>query len=76
VTKKHCPLGEDCDLRIAWMRGAWAARDGAKVRIDELKDKLAKAVAALDKIAGKAPYVDDPFDIARATLAELNGDKP
>ena len=38
--------------------------------------KLAKAVQALDRIAGKVPYADDPHDIARAALAELKGDKP
>ena len=37
--------------------------------------KLAKAMKALDRIAGKAPYADDPYDIARAGLSELNGDK-
>jgi len=41
-----------------------------------LEAKLAKAVEALDRIAGKAPYADDPYDIARSALAELKGDKP
>ena len=44
-------------------------------RIKPLQSKLAKAVEALDRIAGKAPYADDPYDIARAALAELKGDK-
>jgi hypothetical protein len=46
VTKKHCPLGEDCDLTIAWMKGAEDARDKAKARIEALEAKLAKAVEA------------------------------
>jgi len=45
-------------------------------RIEALEAKLAKAVEALDRIAGKVPYADDPYDIARAALAELKGDKP
>ena len=45
-------------------------------RIETLEAKLAKAVKALDKIAGKATYADDPYDIARAALAELKRDKP
>ena len=45
-------------------------------RIEALEAKLAKAVQALDRIAGKAPYADDPYDIARAALAELKGGKP
>ena len=44
-------------------------------RIKPLEAKLAKAVEGLDRIAGKAPYADDPYDIARAALAELKGDK-
>jgi outer membrane protein TolC len=76
MTKKSCPLGEDCDLTLAWMKGAEDARDRAKARIEALEAKLAKAVQALDRIAGKAPYADDPYDIARAALAELTGDKP
>jgi hypothetical protein len=50
--------------------------DGVEyVRADLVEAKLAKAVQALDRIAGKAPYADDPYDIARAALAELEGDK-
>jgi hypothetical protein len=45
-------------------------------RASDLEAKLAKALEAFDRIAGKAPYADDPYDIARATLAELKGDKP
>jgi hypothetical protein len=45
-------------------------------RAETAEAKLAKAVEALYKIAGKVPYADDPYDIARAALAELEGDKP
>ncbi len=37
MTKKHCPLGEDCDLTIAWMKGAEDARDKSKARIEVLE---------------------------------------
>jgi len=42
-------------------------------RIEELEVKLAMAVEALVQIAGKKDYADDPWDIARTTLAELKG---
>jgi hypothetical protein len=42
---RTCPLGEDCDLTVAWMAG----RESAKDRIEALKAKLAKAVKALDE---------------------------
>ena len=43
----------------------------AKNRIEELEAKLAKAQGALQQIAGKKDYADDPWGIARTTLAEL-----
>ena len=43
--------------------------------IERLRGDLAKAQGALHKIAGKKDYADDPWDIARATLAELTGGK-
>jgi hypothetical protein len=47
VTKKDCPLGEDCDLTLAWMMGAEDARDRAKARIAALEAKLEMAVFLL-----------------------------
>ena len=41
--------------------------------IERLRDALAKAQCALHQIAGKKDYADDPWDIARAALADLTG---
>ena len=76
MTKKQCPWGEACDLTIAWMAGAAKAQDQIKAQaaeIERLRDALAKAQGALHQIAGKEDYADDPWDIARATLAALTG---
>ena len=43
--------------------------------IERLRGDLAKAQGALHQIAGKKDYADDPWDIARAALAELTGGK-
>ena len=61
-----------------YKRVEWEDDDALEAadRIEELEAKLATAVKALDRIAGKVPYADDPYDIARAALAELKGDKP
>ena len=75
MTKKSCPLGEDCDLTIAWMKGAEDARDKAKARIAALEAKLAKAVKALESICFES-VGDEGIYTARAALAELKGDKP
>ena len=42
-------------------------------RIEELEARLAKAVDVLVQIAGKKDFADDPWIIARTTLAELTG---
>jgi len=42
-------------------------------RIEELEAKLAKVVEALDVIAGRNDYADDPWGIARAIIEELKG---
>jgi hypothetical protein len=86
VSKKICPLGEDCDLTIARMKGAEDARNKAKARIEALEAKLAKAVEAAYSegfLAGTEDgWVNNPridvewkYSQARANLAELKGDK-
>ena len=82
MTKKQCPLGEDCDLTLAWMLGAKGARAGAKTRIEALEAKLAKAVEALT--ARRDELKDHGYTtghaiacgILTAVLAEIEGDKP
>ena len=94
MSKKNCPLGEDCDLTLAWMMGATEARDKAKARIAVLTEqlesarldakeaeaysvwlegRLAKAVEAFKKLNVGEGWA---AQIARATLAEIEGDKP
>lgn len=58
------------------------AIDALRDRTEELQAraeaagaKLAKAVGALHEIAGKKVYADDPWGIARTTLAELKKDE-
>ena len=52
----------------------WADRSEAQAaEIERLEAKLTKAVEALHQIAGKKDYADDPWGIARTTLAELKG---
>jgi hypothetical protein len=49
------------------------ARIDAEAKLSESEDLLAKAQGALHQIAGKKDYADDPWGIARTTLAELKG---
>jgi TPP-dependent pyruvate/acetoin dehydrogenase alpha subunit len=68
----------DWDNLVEPTRGALEALlrkgDAMAERIKELEAKLAKAVEALVQMAGKRYYADDPWGIARTTLAELKGE--
>jgi len=55
-------------------KGAARLNLEAADRIEELEAKLEKALEALESIAGKVPYADDPWDIAAAALLELQGE--
>jgi len=44
---RACPLGEDCDLTVAWMAGRESAKDEYKGWIEELVEALALADGAL-----------------------------
>lgn len=72
MTKKTCPLGEDCDLTIAWMAGRKSAKNELEAEIDALEAKLAKATDTLARIVRGD---DDAHNWAIWTLAELTGGK-
>ena len=81
---KTCPLGEDCDLTVAWMAGRESAKDEAKARIEELEAKLARAVKALDEAwlmltvphLNYEPEPEEPgLQRIKTTLAELKEDQ-
>jgi hypothetical protein len=75
---KRLRTRQEFEFIDGYKRIEWEDDDALEAadRIEALESKLAKAVQALDRIAGKTPYADDPYDIARAALAELKGDKP
>ena len=60
-------LGEDCGQQLA---GQVIKHNN---RIEQLERDLAKALGALREIAGSVPYADNPWHIALAALAELEG---
>jgi hypothetical protein len=64
------PDGSASEIIAACKRDAAEAEAYAA----ELEAKLAKAVDALVQIVGKRYYADDPWGIARTTLAELKGE--
>ena len=87
MTKKRCPLGEDCDLTTAWMAGrnytihryreeTNPIIEAKDAEIERLRSDLAKTVEALRMIENiELTFLDECRDIARTTLAELTGGK-
>jgi hypothetical protein len=69
-TEKHCMCG--CIYLESDCPNCNKVTDAD--RIEELEAKLAKAVEALVQMVGKKYYADDPWGIARTTLAELKGE--
>ena len=61
-----CPLGDDCDLTIAWMMGAERAKDTIKAQAAEIE----RLRAALKQIA-KYSADEDEMDWAD-TVLEMN----
>jgi len=73
MTKRLCPLGDDCDLTIAWMAGRQSAKDAHEAEIDALEAELGKAIHII-RILVSTEWDDglgEAFDLASAYLAEL-----
>ena len=73
MTKRICPMGEDCDLTIAWMAGRQSAKDAHGAQIDALEAELGKAIHII-RILASAKLDDrlgEAVDLACAYLAEF-----
>ncbi len=64
MSDRNCPLGEDCDLTVAWMAGQKEARDSFRARIEELKTQLGLTRIDADQQRARA-------EVAEAALGEL-----
>jgi hypothetical protein len=70
---RTCPLGEDCDLTVAWMAGRESAKDEYKTRIAAALEEAADEVWAeyQDSISEKWTFRKDHVDNAiRRALAK------
>lgn len=73
MTEKTCPLGEDCDLTVAWMAGRQSAKDAHEAQIDALEAELGKAIHII-RILASTEWDDrlgEAVDLACAYLAEF-----
>jgi hypothetical protein len=64
---RNCPLGDDCDLTLAWMKGQKEARDTFRARIEELKTQVGLARIDADQQRARA-------ESAEAALARVEAE--
>ena len=70
MTKKNCPLGEDCDLTLAWMMGAEDARDKTKAQIAALEAENNRLKEQCKGLAQAAMNNGQGLIIAESKLAK------
>ncbi len=87
MSGEKCPLGEDCDLTLAWMMGAERAKDTIKAQaaeIDRLKTAVRVAMGQAGRLQNKSEQLHavlqqiaagrgDPVAVAHAAIAQRRG---
>lgn len=71
MSRLKCPLGEDCDMTLAWMMGAERAKDTIKAQAAEIE----KLRAALRETLEVASRCEGGTYIERARAALGGGDE-
>ena len=64
MTDRTCPLGEDCDLTVAWMAGREEARDQFRARIEQLETQLGLARIDADQQRARAEAAEAALQAA------------
>ena len=72
MTKKQCPLGENCDLTTAWMAGAAKAQDQIKAQAAEI-ERLRLLVPRPDQTQDELVWRDHMRGVPLAALAKEFG---
>ena len=73
MTDRTCPLGEDCDLTVAWMAGREEARDQFRARIEQLETQLGLTRIDADQQRARADYAENRCHELLMALDELRG---
>ena len=72
MSDRICPLGEDCDLTIAWMAGREEARDQFRARIEHLETQLGLAQIDADQQRARADAAENRCHELSHKLDELD----
>ena len=70
---RSCPLGEDCDLTVAWMAGQAEARDSYRARIEDLTAQLGLARIDADQQRARAEAAGTRARDLWAAMEEVRG---
>jgi hypothetical protein len=68
---RNCPLGEDCDLQIAWLAGAENQREHMRGRIERLETQLKFREAESDGLRERAEIAESERHFMRDALEEV-----
>ena len=72
MSDRKCPLGDDCDLTVAWMAGQQEARDSFRARINQLEVQLGLARTDADAQRARAEAAEDRCRELSHKLDELD----
>ena len=73
MTDRTCPLGEDCDLTVAWMAGREEARDQFRARIEQLETQLGLARIDADQQRARAEALEAALQAADELARAVDG---
>ena len=71
MSDRECPLGEDCDLTVAWMAGAETQREHMHGRIEELALQLKMSRYEADELRKRADYAENRYHELMVAINEL-----
>ena len=72
MSDRICPLGEDCELTVAWMAGREEARDQFRARIEQLETQLGLARIDADQQRARAEAAENRCHELSHRLDELD----
>lgn len=65
-----CPLGDECDLTVAWMAGQEEARDSFRARINQLEVQLGLAITDANAQRARAEAIEAQYAAIKAETLE------
>ena len=71
MSDRECPLGEDCDLTVAWMAGAEDVRQTYRARLEEMTVQRDLARYEAEELRKRADFAENRYHELMMALNEL-----